>query len=181
MAGFKSILDFMERLPIQKVLTNQHLVFRSHIKRFWENAKYNEENKTIISIVSLEGKDKSIIITEQLVREVLDLPDDENSLTKFPEKMVKGCMLRMGYSGDLNKANYLKACFPRSYKFLIHSLLHALSHTKGGYDVMRDYQMCMVTALVLNNKYNFSRTIFHYMKENILSKSKTWIIQDLYR
>ncbi|KAM0061225.1 hypothetical protein Hdeb2414_s0004g00133471 [Helianthus debilis subsp. tardiflorus] len=40
---------------------------------------------------------------------------------------------------------------------------------------MRDYQMCMVTALVLNKKYNFSKIIFHYMKENITCGSKTWI------
>ncbi|KAF5766583.1 hypothetical protein HanXRQr2_Chr15g0717091 [Helianthus annuus] len=129
----------MKRLPIQKALTNQHLVFRSHIERFWENATYEEESKTINSIVSLNGQDKPIIITEQLVREVIDFPDNENSPTKFPERMVKGCMLRMGYNGPLNKANYLKACFSKPYKFLIHSVLHALSHRKGGYDVMRDY------------------------------------------
>ncbi|KAF5804167.1 hypothetical protein HanRHA438_Chr05g0203891 [Helianthus annuus] len=35
--------------------------------------------------------------------------------------------------------------------------------------------MCMVTALVLNKKYNFSKIVFHYMKENITSGSKTWI------
>ncbi|KAM0064955.1 hypothetical protein Hdeb2414_s0003g00109111 [Helianthus debilis subsp. tardiflorus] len=133
----------MERLPIQKALTNQHLVFRSHIRRFWENAKYDEESKTITSIVSLNEKDKSIIITEQLVCEVLNFPDDENSPTKFPERMVKGCMLRMGYTGPLISANYLKSCFLKPYKFLIHSVVHALSHQKGGYDVMRDYQMNM--------------------------------------
>ncbi|KAJ0801441.1 hypothetical protein HanPI659440_Chr03g0117271 [Helianthus annuus] len=175
MAAFKDILEFMKRLPIQKALTNQRLVFQSHIECFWKNAKYDEERKTITSIVSLDGKDKPIIITEQLVREVLDFPDDENSPTKFPERMVKGCMLSMGYSGPLNSVNYLKANFSKPYKFFIHSIVHALSHRKGGYDVLRDYQMNMVTALVLNKKYNFSRIIFHYMKENITSKSKTWI------
>ncbi|KAF5788844.1 hypothetical protein HanRHA438_Chr09g0375411 [Helianthus annuus] len=102
MDAFKDILEFMERLPIQKALTNQHNVFRSHIERFWKNAKYDDENKVITSIVSLDVKDKEIIITEQLVREVLNFPDDENSPTKFPERMVKGCMLRMGYNGPLN-------------------------------------------------------------------------------
>ncbi|KAM0021448.1 hypothetical protein Hdeb2414_s0024g00651081 [Helianthus debilis subsp. tardiflorus] len=138
MAGFTGILEFMGRLPIQKALTNQHLVFRSHIERFLKNATYDEEHKTINSIVSLNDEDKPIIITKQLIREVINFPDDENSPTKFPERVVKGCMLRMGYNGPLNKANYLKACFPKLYKFLIHSVLHALSHRKGGYDVMRD-------------------------------------------
>ncbi|KAM0065438.1 hypothetical protein Hdeb2414_s0003g00114761 [Helianthus debilis subsp. tardiflorus] len=175
MAEFTGILEFMGRLPIQKALTNQHLIFRSHIDRFWKNATYDEEHKTINSIVSLNDENKPIIITEQLVREVINFPNDENSPTKFPEKIVKECMLRMGYNGPLNKANYLKSCFPKLNKFLIHSVLHALSHRKGGYDVMRDYQMNMVTALVLNKKYNFSKIVFHYMAENITSKSKTWI------
>ncbi|MFS7997882.1 hypothetical protein Hanom_Chr12g01147211 [Helianthus anomalus] len=85
MAGFTEILEFMERLPIQKALTNQHLVFRSHIKHFWENATYDEANKTINSVVSVNGKDKQIIITEQLVREMINFPDEENSPTRFPE------------------------------------------------------------------------------------------------
>ncbi|KAF5773891.1 hypothetical protein HanRHA438_Chr13g0604481 [Helianthus annuus] len=63
----------------------------------------------------------------------------------------------------------------KPYKFFIHSVIHALSHRKGGYDVMKDYQMCIVTALVLNKKYNFSRIIFHYMKDNITSGSKSWV------
>ncbi|KAM0027580.1 hypothetical protein Hdeb2414_s0019g00541901 [Helianthus debilis subsp. tardiflorus] len=136
MAEFTGILEFMERLPIQKALANQRLVFRSHIKYFWEKATYDEANKTINSFVKVKGKDELIIITEQLVREVIDFPDDENSPVKFPERMVK---------------------------------------RKGGYDVMRDYQMNMVTALVLNKKYNFSKIVFHYLVENTNSKEKTWV------
>ncbi|MFS7997538.1 hypothetical protein Hanom_Chr12g01142951 [Helianthus anomalus] len=49
MVVFKEILEFMKRLPIQKALTDQHLVFRSHVERFWKNAKYDKENKVITS------------------------------------------------------------------------------------------------------------------------------------
>ncbi|KAJ0951459.1 hypothetical protein HanPSC8_Chr02g0060291 [Helianthus annuus] len=175
MTVFKEILSFMKRLPIQKALTDQHKAFKSHVAYFWKNAKYDEANDVINSSVSIDGEDKEIIITEQLVREVLEFPDDENSPTGFPERMVKGYMLRMGYNGPLNKANYLKACFMKPYKFFTHSVIHAISHKKGGYDVMKDYQMCMVTALVLNKKYKFSKIIFHYMKDNITSSSRSWV------
>ncbi|MFS7966582.1 hypothetical protein Hanom_Chr09g00775411 [Helianthus anomalus] len=107
MAVFKKILEFMRRLPIQKALTNQHFVFRSHIEH------------------------KEIVITEQLVREVLDFHDDEDSPTKFPERMVKGGMLRMCYNGSLNSANYLKSCFSKPYKFFIHSVVHTLVIGRG--------------------------------------------------
>ncbi|MFS7905314.1 hypothetical protein Hanom_Chr01g00046211 [Helianthus anomalus] len=80
------ILEFMKRLPIQKALTNQLKVFKSHFAHFWKNAKYDEVNDVINSSVSINGEVKEIIITEQLVREVLEFPDDENSPTGFLEK-----------------------------------------------------------------------------------------------
>ncbi|MFS7986518.1 hypothetical protein Hanom_Chr11g01011271 [Helianthus anomalus] len=98
----------MRRLPILKALTDQHLVYRSHVKRFWKHATYDEASKVINSIVKQYDEKKPIIVSEALVRELLDFSDDANSPTKFPERMVKGCMLRMGYDGALNSANYLK-------------------------------------------------------------------------
>ncbi|MFS8023849.1 hypothetical protein Hanom_Chr16g01456341 [Helianthus anomalus] len=59
---------------------------------------YDEESDVITSSVILDGENKKIIITEHLICEVLNFPDDENSPTSFQERMVKGCMLRMGYS-----------------------------------------------------------------------------------
>ncbi|KAJ0683518.1 hypothetical protein HanPI659440_Chr16g0659141 [Helianthus annuus] len=165
----------MRRLPIQKALTDQHLVYKSHVKRFWKHATYDEANIVIHSVVKQYNEKKTITVTEALIREVLNFPDDENSPTKFPERMVKGCMLRMGYDGALNVGNYFKSKFQKPYKFIVHSVLISLSHCKGGYDTMRDYQMNMVTALVLNKKYNFSHIVFHYMAENITTKSKTWM------
>ncbi|KAF5796905.1 hypothetical protein HanXRQr2_Chr08g0357311 [Helianthus annuus] len=138
LSEFSSILEFMRRVPIQKAMTDQHLVYKSHVKRFWKHATYDEANKVIHSVVKQHNEKKTIVVTEALVHEVLNFSDDANSPTKFPERM-------------------------------------ALSQCKGGYDAMRDYQMNMVTALVLNKKYKFSHIIFHYMAENITTKSRTWI------
>ncbi|KAJ0751620.1 hypothetical protein HanPI659440_Chr09g0314921 [Helianthus annuus] len=139
LAKFSSILEFMSRIPIQKALTDQRPVYKSHIGRFWKLASYDEANKAINSIVMVQNEIKKIVITEALIREVLNFPDEEDSPTRFPERMVKGCMLRMGYDRALNVGNYLKSKFQKPYKLLIHCVLMALSHTKGGYDTMRDY------------------------------------------
>ncbi|MFS7891121.1 hypothetical protein Hanom_Chr00s000229g01629951 [Helianthus anomalus] len=63
MVVFKEILEFMKRLPIQKALTDQHKVFKSHVAHFWKNAKYDDMNDVINSSVSIDGEDKEIIIT----------------------------------------------------------------------------------------------------------------------
>ncbi|MFS7904594.1 hypothetical protein Hanom_Chr01g00037951 [Helianthus anomalus] len=172
--NFSSILDFMDRIPIKKALTDQRPIYRSHISRFWKNATYDEQSKVMSSVVEVHGKLETIIVTEALVREVVNFPDEADYPTRFPERMVKGCMLRLGYRGALNTGNYLKSKFQKSFKFLIHCILISLSHTKGSYDQMRDYQMNMLTALVLNKKYNFSHIVFHYMAENITTKVRAW-------
>ncbi|KAJ0605732.1 hypothetical protein HanHA300_Chr02g0066301 [Helianthus annuus] len=104
----------------------------------------------------------------------MSFPDEADYPTRFPERMVKGCMLRLGYRSTLNTGNYLKSKFQKSFKFLIHCILISLSHIKGSYDQMRDYQMNMLTALVLNKKYNFSHIVFHYMVENLASDVRVW-------
>ncbi|MFS8009909.1 hypothetical protein Hanom_Chr14g01290851 [Helianthus anomalus] len=175
LSEFSSILEFMKRVPIQKALTDRRLVFRSHIKRFWKHATYDEQSKTINSVVKINDEKKPIVISEAVVQEVIDFPNEEDSPTKLPEKMVKGCMLRMGYSGDLNSASHLKSKFTKSYKFLIHSGLMTMTHQKGGFDAMRDYLMNMVVALVLNKKYNFSHIVFHYLVDEVTSDRKTWL------
>ncbi|MFS7966324.1 hypothetical protein Hanom_Chr09g00772471 [Helianthus anomalus] len=135
-----------------QTLTDLRPIYRSHIGRFWENATYEEQSKVISLIVEVNGKLEPILVTEALVREVVNFLDEANYPTRFHEKMVKCCMLRLGYRGALNTGNYLKSKFQKSFKFLIHCILISLSHTKGSYDQMRDYQMNMLTALVLNKK-----------------------------
>ncbi|MFS7966311.1 hypothetical protein Hanom_Chr09g00772341 [Helianthus anomalus] len=179
LSEFKDILEFMRRIPILKALTERRLVFRSHIKRFWKNASYDDQNKTINSVVKIDGEKKPIVITEAVIREVIGFLDEENSPTKLPEKMVKGCLLRMGYVGELNSVSYLKSKVTKPYMFLIHAVLISMSHQKGGYDTMRDYLMNMVVSLVLNKSYNFSHIIFDYMVEENSVGQKDLVISKI--
>ncbi|KAM0011429.1 hypothetical protein Hdeb2414_s0063g00764711 [Helianthus debilis subsp. tardiflorus] len=55
----------------------------------------------------------------------------------------------------------------KAYKFMIHYVLHALSHRKGAYDETSDYIMNIITCLVLNRPYNVSQVIFNYLVENV--------------
>ncbi|MFS7905506.1 hypothetical protein Hanom_Chr01g00048511 [Helianthus anomalus] len=118
LAKFSGILEFMGRIPIQEALTDQRPLYKSHIERFLKNASYDDQNKVISSVVEVHGKLEKILVTEALIREVVNFPDEPKSPMRFPEKMVKGCMLRMGYQGALNTGNYLKSKFTKPYKKL---------------------------------------------------------------
>ncbi|KAJ0776801.1 hypothetical protein HanRHA438_Chr02g0060661 [Helianthus annuus] len=70
----------------------------------------------------------------------------------------------------------IKTMFSHAYKFMIHCVVHALSHRMGAYDETSDYIMNIITCLVLNRLYDVSQVIFEYLKENIRAGSGKYIM-----
>ncbi|KAJ0560354.1 hypothetical protein HanHA300_Chr06g0210501 [Helianthus annuus] len=100
------------------------------------------------------------------LRRVLELGDNDNDPTIVPEKLCKGLWYRMGFTGHVN-GKYHKSLFSPPYKFLIHCVVHALSHRKGAYDETSDYIMNIITCLVLNRPYNVSQVLLDRLVDNI--------------
>ncbi|KAJ0500426.1 hypothetical protein HanHA300_Chr11g0389381 [Helianthus annuus] len=99
----------MNRIRIKKALTDQHKAYRSHIEHFWQNAKFIADPPSIQSFVKVGNEDVEVVITEDLIRRVLDLGDRPEDPTGYPARMVKGCFYRMGYTGHVNETNFSKA------------------------------------------------------------------------
>ncbi|MFS8002158.1 hypothetical protein Hanom_Chr13g01198811 [Helianthus anomalus] len=79
----------------------------------------------------------------------------------------------MGFGGHVN-GKYLKSLFSSPYKYLIHCVVHALSHRKGAYDETSDYIMNIITCLVLNRPYNVSQVLFDRLIE--INKGEKYIM-----
>ncbi|KAM0048514.1 hypothetical protein Hdeb2414_s0008g00275361 [Helianthus debilis subsp. tardiflorus] len=130
--------EFLRESRINKALTNQTTVYESHVRMFWNSARYDESTKMMHSAVQKKEenvKDVDIEVKFDVgdVRRVLDLGDNDNDPTIVPERLCKGLWFRMGFAGHVN-GKYLKSMFSKPYKFLVHCVVHALSHQKGAYD-----------------------------------------------
>ncbi|KAF5772639.1 hypothetical protein HanRHA438_Chr13g0590421 [Helianthus annuus] len=73
----------------------------------------------------------------------------------------------MAYTGFINDKGYIKSKFCRPCKFLVHCVIHALSHRKGAYDETSDYIMNIIACLVVNRPYNITQVFFNHMVDNI--------------
>ncbi|MFS7979463.1 hypothetical protein Hanom_Chr10g00927601 [Helianthus anomalus] len=157
MKPFEDVVDFMDRSRIKKVLSDRHKCYKSHIEMFWNNARFDDGTKEIVSTLKIkDDKCKDIDIEEKLMFGMF-----------VSEKLVKGFWMRMGYDGYVNDTTYNKSKFLRPYKFLVHSTIHALHHRKGAFDVSSDFVMCVLTSLILYCSFNISQAIFNYMVDNI--------------
>ncbi|MFS7945831.1 hypothetical protein Hanom_Chr06g00528751 [Helianthus anomalus] len=139
---------------------------------FWRSVRYDEQEKTIYSAVRMKDEndkdmDVEVKFTVADVRRDFDLKDIDDDPIIIPERLSKGFWFRMGYAGQVNDKGYIKSRFSRPYKFMVHCIVHALSHRKGAYDETSDYIMNIFTCLVLNRPYNISQVIFNQMVNNV--------------
>ncbi|MFS7979479.1 hypothetical protein Hanom_Chr10g00927771 [Helianthus anomalus] len=82
MKPFEDMVDFMDRSRIKKVLTDWHKCYKSHIEMVWNNARFDDGTKEIVSALKIkDDKCKDIDIEVKFnvrdVRRVLELKDDD--------------------------------------------------------------------------------------------------------
>ncbi|KAF5757303.1 hypothetical protein HanRHA438_Chr17g0834891 [Helianthus annuus] len=161
---------FLRESRIAKAISDKTVVYVSHVRAFWNSARFDTTDKTIHVVVTKKDENEKDIDVEVVfgvgdVRRVLELQDSDNDPTFMSERLAKGLWCRMGFTGHINGKMY-KRSFSKAYRYLMHCLVHSLSHRKGAYDEVSDYIMNIVVSLVLNRKYNISQVIFEFMKEN---------------
>nr|GEZ31195.1 hypothetical protein [Tanacetum cinerariifolium] len=69
---------------------------------------------------------KKIVISEDVIREILQL-DDAESVVYLPNEEIFVGLAQMGYEKPSTKLTFYKAFFSSQWKFLIHTLLQSLS------------------------------------------------------
>ncbi|KAJ0678241.1 hypothetical protein HanPI659440_Chr12g0459381 [Helianthus annuus] len=84
-------------------------------------------------------------------------------------------MVQKGFTRHLNGI-MIKTMFSKPYKFMIHCVVHALSHRKGAYDETSDYIMNIIACLVFNRPYNVSKVIFSHLVDNMRVGSGKYIM-----
>ncbi|KAJ0725518.1 hypothetical protein HanPI659440_Chr12g0459701 [Helianthus annuus] len=166
----EKMATFLRESRIAKALLDKTVVYESHVRAFWNTARYDATDKSIHAVVRKKDENKrdidvKVVFGVEDVRRILELQDSDDDPTIIPERLAKGLWCRMGFTSHINGKMYNRS-FSKEYRYLMHGLVHSLSHRKGAYDEVSDYIMNIVVSLVLNRKYNISQVIFEFMKEN---------------
>ncbi|KAJ0561457.1 hypothetical protein HanHA300_Chr06g0223121 [Helianthus annuus] len=172
--------ECLRKSRIAKALSDTTIVYESHVRRFWDTARFEEKDNKIHAVVKKKDEnnkdiDVEVVFGVEDIRRVLDLQDSDNDPTIMSERLAKGLWCRLGFSSHIN-GKMFKRSFSRQYRYLMHCLVHSLSHRKGAYDEVSDYIMNIVVSIVLNRKYNISQVIFEFLKENCLAGKDKYIM-----
>nr|GFB21797.1 hypothetical protein [Tanacetum cinerariifolium] len=117
---------------------------------------------------------KRIVISEEVVREILQLNDAEGVVCLPNEEIFAG-LTRMGYEKSSTELTFYKAFFATQWKFFIHIILHSLSAKRTSWN---EFSSAMASALIClssGQRFNFSKYIFESLVRNVDSTSKFYM------
>nr|GFA45729.1 hypothetical protein [Tanacetum cinerariifolium] len=147
--GFEQIIDFLSGSYINHALTVNPYIYISCIKQFW-NTPVVKRSGDVTRLQALVDK-KRILITEEVLRKILQL-NDADGVICLPNEEIFAGLARMGYEKPSTKLTFYKAFFLTQWKFFIHS-----------------------------QRFNFLNYIFESLVRNVDSSSKfymyPWFIQ----
>nr|GEZ23795.1 hypothetical protein [Tanacetum cinerariifolium] len=147
--GFEQIIDFLSGSYIHHAITVNPHVYISCIKQFWNTAVVKRSGD-VTRLQALVDK-KRIVITKEVVREILQL-DDAEGVICLPNNEIFLGLARMGYEKPSTKLTFYKAFFSTQWKLLIHTILHSL-----------------------RQRFNFLKYIFESLVRNVDSPSKFYM------
>nr|GEW19634.1 hypothetical protein [Tanacetum cinerariifolium] len=108
---------------------NPH-IYISCIKQFWNTASIKRTGDVTRLQVLVDKK--KIMISEAVIREILQLNDAEGVVC-FPNEEIFAGLAQIGYEKPSTKLTFYKAYFSSQWKFLIHTILQSLSAKRSSW------------------------------------------------
>nr|GEZ10359.1 hypothetical protein [Tanacetum cinerariifolium] len=140
--GFEQIIDLLSGSYIHHSLTVNPHVYISCIKQFWNTAVVKRSGD-VTRLQALVDK-KRIVITKEVVHEILQLNDAEGVISLPNDEIFTG-LAQMGYEKSSTKLAFYKAFFSTQWKFFIHTILHSLSAKRTSWN---EFSSVMASALI---------------------------------
>nr|GEU58740.1 putative ribonuclease H-like domain-containing protein [Tanacetum cinerariifolium] len=119
---------------------------------------------------------KRSVITDEVVREILQLNDAEGVICLPNDEIFVG-LARIGYEKPSTKLTFYKEFFSTQWKFFIHMILHSLSAKRTSWN---EFSSAMASALIClssGQRFNFSKYIFDSLVRNVDSSSKFYMVR----
>nr|GFA33928.1 hypothetical protein [Tanacetum cinerariifolium] len=114
------------------------------------------------------------MITEEVVREILQLNDAEGVICLPNEEIFAG-LARMGYEKPSTKMTFYKAFFSTQWKFFIHIILHSLIAKRTSWNKFSSAMASTLICLSSGQRFNFSKYIFESLVRNVDRSSKFYM------
>ncbi|MFS8016572.1 hypothetical protein Hanom_Chr15g01370181 [Helianthus anomalus] len=161
-AGCNVILAMVMQSPHPYAVTTHICVHPDILQEFWRHVKLLHKGR--LTCIGSWVMGKAIILGEDVIREVLNLNDDNNILT-FTRHQLNNTLTQMGYNVEDPNRPITKSDFIKPWQFLVKQLWICFSKKVVNFHEIYWSLMEPVHAMVQEVPYNFS----HYLMKDLTS------------
>ncbi|KAM0017116.1 hypothetical protein Hdeb2414_s0028g00704361 [Helianthus debilis subsp. tardiflorus] len=165
---YTSLIKGLNTCRIVHALRDNPVVYESLIRDFWKTAKVEiSEGKGAIA-AEIDGT--KIVVTEQIIREVLQFNDQETDPIELAAGTIEDILPRLSYEGRFPPL--IKKFVHPYWRLLLHMFLLCMTENRGGIDQLNTTQTAALICVITNEPFNYSRYIFEAMKRNAIGLRK---------
>ncbi|KAF5805080.1 hypothetical protein HanXRQr2_Chr05g0204861 [Helianthus annuus] len=167
---YASPIKGLNNYKIVHALKENPVVYEDLILEFWKTTKFEalggEGNGSIEVVV----QKKNIVVTEQMIREVLLFGDKETDPINHSPEVIEALLPRLTYEGTYPPL--LKKFVHPYWRLLMHMFIICMTENREGTDQLNITQYAAFISLITNQDYNYSKYVFEGMKRNITGVQK---------
>ncbi|MFS7994584.1 hypothetical protein Hanom_Chr12g01107751 [Helianthus anomalus] len=165
---YTSLMKGLNSCRIVHALRENPIIYESLIQDFWKNAKIEVvEGK---GVIVFEVQKKTVTVSEQMIREVLQFNDKESDSIEVLAGTVEAVLPRLSYEGKYPPL--VKKVVHPYWRLLLHMFLLCISENRGGTDQLNSTQAAALVCVITNEPFNYSKYVLEAMKRNVLGVRK---------
>lgn len=127
---FKSMIVGLNNCRIYHALRSNIVIYKDLVTEFCKNAAINKHGADGVGTIESMVKGTQVIVSEQIIREVLEFGDVYVFAIDYIPNQVKGVLEKMCCEGTYPPT--IKKLLPLFWRFLAHCFVICISGRKGG-------------------------------------------------
>ena len=164
---FHRVQDFLRASPIGYALIQPESISTGAVIQIWSTAEIEE------GTIKFTHAEQEYVITPDVVREALHLPQVNSSAPLYPDDEIKAFIESLGYNGDTSKLGKLvRAKLRKEWNFYFDCITKCFTNKSSNFDALTQTAQQIGYCLFQNTNFDFASIILEYICMRINDKRK---------
>ena len=164
---FHRVQDFLRASPIGYALIQPESISTGAVIQIWSTSEIEE------GTIKFTYAGKEYVITPDVVREALHLPQVTSFAPLYPDDEIKNFIESLGYNGDTLKLGKLvRAKLRKEWNFYFDCIAKCFTNKSSNFDALTQTTQPIGLCLFQNTEFDFASMIIEYISMRINDKRK---------
>ena len=163
--AFHAVQDFLRASSIGYALVQPESISPTAVIAIWSTAEVEKE------VIKFKYADKEYVITSEVVRQALRLPEVTSHAPLYPDEEIKSFIHSLGYNGDTSKLGKLvRAKLRKEWNFYFDCIAKCFTNKSSNFDALTQTAQQIGYCLLNNTDFDYASLILEYISMRLNDK-----------